>query len=332
MGAVESLDHCCSERSDEKAQKKYMGKWREPVKRNQRELNTDYGNGPAICDEPLKDLKLDKSIDAEIATVFKEVGHRFPFPIYSERQLNDILQGFKKRGYSFTQTDKKICEKLLAHPCNRITILEFRDWFQTEVSVCRNNLRALLRRSRYVSDLVTRVYDESEHEDDKMAGLHDAVNSLRRHLDENPISSADILMTARQVIDRTGKVNYMLSGSGKMLFEDFEALVTELLVQLYYEHFNDSLYSCESQSFSGFDFKDAPDVKSKAKVTKMKSLKMRFPSGLSTYQAGVDRCRKVAESLPVGETPEDNRTARSLKFPIGTPFPGGAFPIGAAAA
>jgi len=319
MGAVESLDHCCSDRSDEKTYKNFMGKWRVPEKKNQKELNRDYGNGPAICDEPLKDLKLDKSIDAEIATVFKKVGHRFPFPIYSELQLKNILQGFKNRGYAFTQADKEVCEDLLAsHPCKRVTILEFRTWFQTQATVCRKNLHILLNQSRYVSDLVQRLYDESEHEEDKMAGLHDVINSLRHHLDENPISSADILMTAQKVIERSGKVNYMLSGRGRMIFEDFEALIIDLLVQLYYEHFNDSLYSLES-----------PAMKPKTKCPKMK---LAFCSGLSAYRAGVDRCRKVAESLPIDETPEDDRPARSLKFPIGTPFPGAAFPIGAAAA
>merc|ERR1719265_890538 len=101
------------------------------MKKPQRDLNRDYGNGAAICDEPLKDLKLGKTIDAEIAAVFKEVGHRFPSPIHGQTQLSKILEGFRSQGYSFAGKDEDVCAKVWAmHHCSRITILQFRAWFQ----------------------------------------------------------------------------------------------------------------------------------------------------------------------------------------------------------
>lgn len=210
----------------------------------QRDLNRDYGNGPAICDEPLRDLKLDKSIDAEIAIVFNEVGHIFPTPIYGEDQLSKILDEFRKRGYLLSDTaedlwqpDEQLAPNVWAmQQCSHITILQFRAWFQTQAIACRDNLRVLISRSRYVSDLVNRVYFKSEDADDKMEGVCEVMNILRYHLEEKPISSADIQMTARQVIEK----------GGKMLVEDFEVLVTELLVQLYHEHFKNYLYCTPS--------------------------------------------------------------------------------------
>jgi len=312
MGAVESLDRCCNDRREEKTDKKYIGSWRAPTIKSQRELNTDYGNGPAICDEPLKDLKLDKSIDAEITAVFKEVGHRFPLPIHGQDQLIKILQGFRARGFSFTGSDEQLCAKVWSmHQCSRITILQFRAWFQVEATSCQNNLRVLLCHSRYVSDLIKRMYSESKHEDDKIEGVRAAVNSLRHHLDNKPASSSDILMTARQVIERNGKTNYLVCGGSTILIQDFEALVIELLVQLYDEHFNDSLYSLESHTDIGL--KLAPDMKLKTNRPKLHV----HMSGSSACLPGVDRWRRVSDTLPLGEAvPGKDRSARSLKFPI----------------
>jgi len=336
MGAVESLDHCCNDRSDEK-KTKVFGTWRTPPtssnKNHKTDLNRDYGNGAGICAEPLKDLKLDKSIDAEVAVVFKEVGHRFPCPIHGQDQLTKILGGFRKRGYVFPGTDAQLCAKVwAAHNTSCITILQFRSWLQNEVVVSKNNLQVLLGHSRWVAALVKRVHDESELADDKLDCVREVVNNLRRYLEEESICVADIQKTLGQVIERSGRANYFFSGRGKILTADFEALVTELLAQMYYDHFSASLYSFQGQA-TGDD-----------SILKTKT-KKHFPGALSsthcclpTTESGMDTWRRVSDALPVGDEPKalkskslsrktlpDRRTVeRSLKFPIGSTFPYGA--------
>lgn len=344
MGAVESLDHCCSDRSEEKTNKKFVGSWRTPVKKAPLDLNKDCGNGAPICDEPLKDLKLDKSIDAEIATVFKAVGHRFPMPIHGQEQLTKILEGFRKRGYSLPGTDDLLCAKVWAmHNCSRITILQFRDWFQTQATSCRSNLHVLLCNSRYVSDLVDRLYDESEHINDHLEALCDVMNNLRRPLEMSPTSALAIQMTARNVIEKSGRPNYLLStySRGTILFEDYEALITELLVELYNDYFNESLYDCDSvSSFVGSEGAAVRQIIMKSKPEGVKPY--RFPGAsaccLPTNQTGIDTWRRVSESLPLGPVGDGKKSekskalpvgndrraaaaaaARSMKFPIGTP-------------
>jgi len=317
MGAVESLDHCCSDRSDEKTSKQFMGTWKTPTK-TQKDLNRDYGNGALICLEPLKDLKLQKSIDAELAAVAKEVGHRFPNPIHSQQELIELLSGFRKRGYSFRGNDVKVCAKIWSlHHCSVISILKFRAWFQSEVQASENNLRVLLRGSRWVSALVKRVYSESE--ECKWDSVCEVINDLSHHLEEAPISHGSVQKIANEVFERNGKVNYILSARGKILIQDFEAVFVELLVQLYCRHFDASLDE---------------EVASKKKAQKFNEQTFLGASAccLPTGQSGLDTWRRVSESLPIGaqipkaksgadsarcHTISEGLAARSLKFPVG---------------
>jgi hypothetical protein len=336
MGAVESLDHCCADRPDSMYKKEVFGKWRRPETKSQKvDLNRDYGNGAAICDDPLKDLKLDKSIDSELTLIFKEVGHRFPCPIHGQEQLTSILTALRKRGYFFPGTDDKLCARVWSmHNCSRITILQFRAWFHAELVVSEHNLRTLLGHSRWVSSMLERTYSECEVAEDKMEIVCKLINTLRQYLDEAPVCPADVHKTFKQVLDRSGKVNYLLSGRGKILMEDFEALVKEMLVELYYDYFSASLYSYR-------DEKDPTTAKQKLKT---KTLAGFTSSGccLPESEAGMDRWRNVSDSLPCGynasktlksqKVPggalpvgDDNRAlARSLKFPVGSKVPVGA--------
>jgi len=321
MGAVESLD---------KTNKKYLGSWRTPPKKAQKiDLNRDYGNGAAICDDPLKDLKLDKSIDAELAAVCEDVGHRFPMPIHGQEKLLKLLEGFKKRGYSFPGTNDKVCARVRSmHPCkgnpavpssSRVNILQFRAWFQAEVVSSQHNLRTLLRHSRWFSAMVKRMHSECDFNDDGIEHMHDAINTMRYYLAEKPISTADIRSAA-------SKVNHCWEDHGEILSKELEAVLTELLVQMYYDHFSASCHS--------LDREDTPELVAK-KMTKarLKHLPGSSACCLPTTQSGIDTWCRVSESLPVGpalnaqkpKTLSGSAAAlgsasipqRSLKFPVG---------------
>jgi hypothetical protein len=336
MGAVESLDHCCADRAESYKSGQYFGTWKaKEAKSKKIDLNRDYGNGAAICDDPLKDLKLDKSIDSELTHVFKEVGHRFPCPIHGQEQLTKLLTALKKRGYSFPGTDEKLCARVWSmHHCSRITILQFRAWFHAEVVVSVHNLRVLMGHSRWVSGMLERMYSECELADNKMEAVRKVVNTLRQYLEEDPISSADVHRTFEQVISKDGKMNYLLSGRGKILEEDFQALVQQMLVDMYFEHFNASLYSYREE-----------DAAASKQTLSFQASKEQFPGAtaccLPTTESGMDRWRSVSESLPCGNANaiskskklpgsalplgHDNRAlARSLKFPVGSKVPVGA--------
>lgn len=325
MGAVESLDHCCADRPESLNKKQVFGTWKAPQSKFQKiDLNRDYGSGAAICDDPLKDLKLDKSIDSELTQVFKEVGHRFPCPIHGQEQLTKVLIALRKRGYCFPGKDDKLCARVWSmHHCSRITILQFRAWFHAEVVVSDHNLRVLMGHSRWVSSMLERMYDECEDGEDKMEIVREVINTLRKYLDEDPISTADVHRTFKHVLDRNGKVNYLLSARGKILMEDFEALVKQMLVDLYYDYFSASLYSYQEEEFPS----------SARQVLKTKSLPGSGGSSaccLPTTEAGMDRWRNVSESLPCGY--DDTKKLpgkslplgadhRSLKFPVGSKVP-----------
>lgn len=322
MGAVESLDNCCADRSEEKSNKKYMGSWRAPMKKAQKiDLNRDCGNGAPICEDPLKDLKLDKSIDAELSTVFKQVGHRFPMPFHGQPQLMKVLEGFKRRGYSFAGTDDRLCARIWSmHHCSRITILQFRAWFHAEVVVSEHNLRTLLSHSRWFSAMVKRVHSESELEGSSMMeSVCNVVNSMRNFLEENLISSADVQKALSQVMERSGKINYhVLNSRGTILMEDFEALMLELLVKMYCDYFDASCYSTEEEELTT---KQTPRVK---------HLPGSSACCLPTSEAGINNWLRVSESLPVVPAQKSKVISgsaaalssasipeRSLKFPIG---------------
>jgi len=328
MGAVESLDNCCADRSDDKTNKKYLGSWRAPTKKAQKiDLNRDCGNGAPICEDPLKDLKLDKSIDAELSIVFKEVGHRFPMPFHGQPQLMKVLDGFKRRGYCFAGTEDKLCARIWSmHHCSRITILQFRAWFHAEVVVSEHNLRTLLSHSRWFSAMVKRVHSESDLEGDTMDSVCNVVNSMRYYLEEDPISTADVQKMLSQVMERHGKVNYhVLSSHGTIVMEDFEALMLELLVKMYYKYFDDSCYSIEEEE-------PAPK-----QTPRVKHLPGSSACCLPTSEAGINNWLRVADTLPVvpaqkskvmsGSAAALNSVSipeRSLKFPVGKSFPVGA--------
>jgi len=337
MGAVESLDHCCADRPVSNKSDQYFGTWKsKETKTKKIDLNRDYGNGAAICDDPLKDLKLDKSIDSELTQVFKEVGHRFPCPIHGQEQLTKVLTALKKRGYSFPGTDEKLCARVWSmHHCSRITILQFRAWFHSEVVVSLHNLRVLLGHSRWVIGMLERMYSECEFADDKIEEVRKVVNTLRQYLEEDPISSADVHRTFEQVISKESQRNYLLRGHRKILMEDFQGLVKQMLVDLYFDYFNASLYSYRDEDASA-----AKQTMRRFQVSKGQ-LADASACCMPTTESGMDRWRVVSESLPCGydssiskskKIPgsalplgDDNRAlARSLKFPVGSKVPVGA--------
>jgi len=325
MGAVESLDNCCADRTEEKTTTKYMGSWRTPKKSEKLDLNRDTGKGAPICDDPLKDLKLDKSIDAELTQACKDAGHKFPTPIKSQEQLTKLLTALKKRGYSFPGTDEKLCARVWSmHHCSRVTILQFRAWFHAEVVVSEHNIRTLLGHSRWFSAMVKRIHSESDLAGDK---VRDIVNSMRNFLEEAPISSAHIEKTLGQVMERSGKVNYYLTARGKILIEDFELLMQELLVQMYYDYFSASCYS----------FEEVEESNAKHKSGVPKHLPGSSACCVPTDESGINNWVRVSESLPVGSTQKSKKLSgfscalpsatipeRSLKFPVGKSFPVGA--------
>lgn len=331
MGAVESLDHCCADRPESNKNGQYFGTWKAKETRTKKiDLNRDYGNGAAICDDPLKDLKLDKSIDSELTQVFKQVGHRFPCPIHGQEQLTKILAALKKRGYSFPGKDDKLCARVWSmHHCSRITILQFRAWFHAELVVSEHNLHVLLGHSRWVSGMLERMYDECEFADDKIEEVRKVVNTLRQYLEEDPISSSDVFQTFGQVISRDGKMNYLISGRGKILEEDFQALVKQMLVDMYFDYFNADLYSYEEEDVSA----------AKKTLRRFQVSKGQLPGAsaccLPTTESGIDRWRSVSESLPCGHENSISKSktlkqgdkqvlARTLKFPVGSKVPVGA--------
>lgn len=245
-----------------------------------------------------------------------------------------LVAGFRRRGYSFPGTDDKLCARVWSmHSCSRLTILQFRAWFHTEVVVSKANLCVLLSHSRWVSNMLDRMYDEAEWEgDDKLEIVRKVINTLRHYLEEDPISSADVQRTLRQVIEKSGKMNYFISGRGKILDEDFEALVKELLASLYYDHFSESLYDATPRG------EDAPVLK-KQKIAKMKQFPGSSACCLPHTESGMDRWRNVSETLPINADSlksksssgkalplgDDNRAlVRSMKFPVGSKFPVGA--------
>lgn len=250
-----------------------------------------------------------------------------------------LVAGFRRRGYSFPGKDENLCARVWSmHHCSRITILQFRAWFQAEVVVSKNNLRVLLSHSRWVSSMLKRMYDESEATDDNFVDnieiVHKVVNSLRHYLEEDPVSSADVQKTLRQVIERSGKMNYLISGRGKILVEDFEALVRELLVQLYCDHFSESLYDATPRG------EDAPAKRHK--ISKMKQFPGSSACCLPYTESGMDRWRNLSDNLPINTESlksnsgsgkalplgDDKRALeRTMKFPVGSKFP-----VGAAAA
>jgi len=209
-----------------------------------------------------------------------------------------------------------------------------RAWFHAELVVSDHNLRILMGHSRWVSSMLERLYSECEFAEDKMETVRDVINTLRQYLEEDPVSSADVHRTFKQVLESNGKVNYLLSGRGRILMEDFEALVKEMLVDLYYDYFSASLYS----------YREEKDTSAAKRMLKTKPLTGFTSSGccLPTTEAGMDRWRNVSESLPCGQDDpknlksqklpgsglplgDDNRAlVRSLKFPVGSKVPVGA--------
>merc|ERR1711924_166967 len=118
------------------------------------------------------------------------------------------------------------------------SILQFRAWFHAEVVVSEDNLRTLLNHSRWVAAMVKRLHAESELADDKMEAVCKLMNRLRQYLEENMISSADIQNIVTKFIDKSGTANSFSTGHAKVSMEDFKALLIELLVHMYHEHFS----------------------------------------------------------------------------------------------
>lgn len=225
MGAVESLEGCCTERTGPMMGTKGSDAMLDPKIPTTTRLTKMFA-------EPLGDLRLDKAIDAEVAGVFLQLGRKLPSPIEGPKELESLLETLREKGYNFGDDDEQVCKKIWIF-CKtsrrRITTKQFRSWFHGEVFGSKDNLRILLNSSRYVQKMVSRT-EEDAKSSLGLSQLCEVMKSLHHHLGEPLPCETEMKAVALQMVP-------WRSDTDSLGREEFMRVLVEMLVHLYFDNF-----------------------------------------------------------------------------------------------
>lgn len=190
---------------------------------------------PTMFAEPLGDLRLDKSIDAEVASVYAQLGRKMPSCIEGQQELESILEALCEKGYDFQDEGKEVCRKIWAFCSStrrRVTTKQFRSWFHGRIVSNKGNLRALLSSSRWVHRMVLRINDDPSKSLD-VHELCEVVKSIHHHLGQPVPCDVDVKAVVLETFP-------FRKCSGCLSLSEFMQVLVELLVRMYFEYFNRS--------------------------------------------------------------------------------------------
>jgi Ca2+-binding EF-hand superfamily protein len=218
MGAtasgLENLGECCSDRGYEKDSENYFD------------------------DDP----RLEGCINSVSESLFRQFDMDSNQFLDNKQELSTMMQELRLRGYIFTGDDRTVIQQMLmsfdSDGSGRISARDFAEWFKLEVMMRRENLRTLLFNCPWVNAVIVRLHkdaDEDKSGNVSQKELRRSIRTIYKRLGEPPPSTDEILETVSEMMACSD------DGDGELNLHEFRQALIELMVKLYYSHFNESM-------------------------------------------------------------------------------------------
>lgn len=194
------------------------------------------------------DPRLEDTIMAVSQNLFKQFDMDCTQSLDNKQELQAMLQELRLQGYIFTGDDRTVISQMLAAfdrtGQGRIYLQDFADWFKLEVVARGENLRTLLYASPWVNAVIVRMHREADEDSSGTVSQRELRRALRKiysGLGEPPPTNDEIVETVKSMMKCDDEKD------GELNLREFKQALIELMVKLYFTHFNESMNNPHSK-------------------------------------------------------------------------------------